>query len=463
MMLCRAAVALISSDVDPMFVDLAPDWRLLFFAISLAGVTCALFGLVPALRGTNTPPVDAMRHGGRGLSGNRSQARLRRGLVAMQLALSLVLLAGGLLFGRSLVHLLTVDTGFEQAGVLEADLDLSHANVDDAGVVAVRREVLDRIRSLPSVDSVATASNVPLVGNWYSHVFLERANGEVKGLASFNRVSSDYFQTMRTTIVSGRDFDAHDGAGTPVVAVVNERFAQQYLAGQSAVGATFRLEKEGGPGTLTQVIGVVRNAKYGSLREEYRPVVYLADSQNPHPSLYTNIMIRTSAPFAALRAEVKQAIEGASPEASFHFHDFRHEVRSSLRQDALMATLCGFFALLGTLIAALGVYGVSAYSVSQRTTEIGIRLALGADRARILRLMLTESGWLVGVGLCLGTALALVSLRTVDSMLFGLRPHDPLTLGTAALVLGLVAAAGSYVPARRATRVEPVTALRCDC
>jgi putative ABC transport system permease protein len=344
----RAVVALISSDVDPMFVDLTPDWRLLAFAGSLAGLTCALFGLAPALRATRIAPGESMKLGARTVTAGRSHARLRRVLVAAQLALALVLLVGGLLFGRSLVGLLTLDAGFQQAGILELDLDLRRGTLSDAGRLSIQRDVLNGIRGLPDVEGVASASNVPLVRKSYRHVFVDGATGRIRGLANFNRVSAGYFDTLRTTVVAGRDFDERDTASSPPVVIVNERFAQQFLAPGPVVGATFRPEgTRGEPGPMVQVVGLVNNAKYASLREDFRPLVYLAESQNVSVPQESQILIRTRSPLPAMTAQVQRLVESASADVSFHFHDFQQQIRYSLRQDQLMATLCGFFALLG--------------------------------------------------------------------------------------------------------------------
>jgi putative ABC transport system permease protein len=456
-------VSLISSDVDPMFVDLALDWRILGFTAALACLTCMLFGLAPALRATHVAPGEAMKVGGRTLTSGRAQSRLRRLLVASQLALSLVLLVGGLLFGRSLAYVLRIDAGFQQVGILEADVDLTHPSLTDDGLKAIQQTLLDTVRALPGVEAAATATNVPLVGNWYDLVFVNGAQGRVKRFVNFNRVSTGYFETLRTPIVAGRDFDERDRTGAPVVAVVNERFAQLFLGGTVGVGTSFQIEgAPGEPGPAVRIIGIVRNAKYGSLREEFRPIVYVAESQNEQVSRSCQILMRTRGPLAPAMAAVKQAIEGTNGDISFHFHDFQEQIRYSLKQDQLMATLCGFFALLGAILATLGVYGVSSYTVSQRSSEIGLRLTLGATSRTIVRLILAEAAVPVGIGLAIGCALSLVSMRTAAALLYGLAPTDAPTLTGAVILLGAVALAASYVPARRAAKVDPMVALRCE-
>ena len=206
---------------------------------------------------------------------------------------------------------------------------------------------------------------------------------------------------------------------------------------------------------------MVKNAKYGSLREEFRPVVYLAESQQDAPGAFAQFLIRGRSPAGTLRPAVARTL-AAQPGVAFHFHDFQAQIRYSLRQDRLMATLCGFFAVLGALLAAIGVYGVNAYAVAQRTNEIGLRVALGADRRAILAMILREASGLVAAGLLAGAAVAVLAARAVRSMLFGLQPDDPATFLAAVLLLAIAALAASYLPARRAAQVDPMVALRAD-
>ena len=404
-----------------------------------------------------------MKVGGRSLTAGRAQSRLRRLLVASQLSFALVLLVGGLLFGRSLFYLLTIDAGFQQERMLEADVDFTHPSLSDDGRKAIQRELLDRLRALPEVEAAATASTVPLAGNWYERVIVDGPEGRTRKFVNFNRVSVGYFDTLRTGLVAGRDFDERDSGSSPGAAIVNERFAAEMLPGMPAVGATVRIEQSRGePGPPVQIIGVVRNAKYGSLREDFKPIVYLAESQNERAARFSQFLMRTRAPLARTMAVAKQTIERANADVAFHFHDFQQQIRDSLKRDRLMATLCGFFAVLGAVLATLGVYGVSAYSVSQRTTEIGLRMTLGATSASVVRLMLTEAVVLVVVGLAIGCALSLLSMRMAAALLYRLEPNDAATLLAALALLGAVALGASYLPARRAARIDPMLALRCD-
>jgi len=319
-----------------------------------------------------------------------------------QVALSLVLLVGGLLFGRSLFNLVTVDSGFQQDSILEADVDLNTLDLTSEARRAVRAQLLDRIRATPGVDAAAMTSVVPLVGTWYGMVFVDGVDRESRS-ANFNRVSAGYFDTLGTTLLSGRDFDDRDSPHAPNVAIVNDTFARRYLAGRAVIGTTFHIGGEADrPGPATQIVGLVRDTKYENIREDFRPIVYLPESQTDRPEAFAQMVIRSRAPMADLRSAVKRSIEDVSPNASFHFHDFQEQSRYGLRRDRLLATLCGFFAALGGVLATLGVYGVISYNVVQRTNEIGIRLALGARRAPILGLILREALVLVAAGLGIG-------------------------------------------------------------
>ncbi len=465
-LLGQAVVALISSDLSPTFVDLSPDWRLVLFATSLAVLTCVLFGLAPAVRATRVSPGDVVKTaGGRGVTGDRGQSRLRRGLVAGQVALSLVLLIGGLLFGRSLANLLAIDAGFQQSGILQLDVDLNRLKLDPDGRRTLYAELLGRLRAMPMIAAAATSHRIPLAGTAYLMVFPEDASEDRKQYALTNRVGAGYFDTLNIPIVAGRDFrDTEDVPGAPDVVMANERFVREVLRAPSAaaaVGREFRLEGERQqPGRRARLVGVVGDTKYQSLREEFRPIIYRAMAQEAGARPSTQILIRTRAPLADVRAAVTATAGAVSPQMSFHYHDFRGEIRGSLRQDQLMAVLCGFFALVGAVLAAVGVYGVNAHAVTERRAEIGVRIALGADRGAIVGMVLREAGRLVGIGLLAGVAVALVASRAATGLLYGLRPTDPLTVAGAVVLLGAVALLASYLPARRASRTSPVTALK---
>jgi predicted permease len=459
----RAMIGMISTEIEPMFVALPIDFRLLAFTAGLTATTCVLFGLAPALRATRVPPGEAMKSGGRGFAGGKPKAALRRSLVVAQVALSFGLVVGGLLFGRSLFNLLTVETGFRAAGILEADVDMRRLGLSTDERRALQQQLLERLAQLPTAASAATARSVPLVGNWYRHVLFDEPGGRRRELASFNEVSAEYFRTLETPVLAGRAFDARDAVGSPLVAIVNQTFARRFVRRENPVGATFRLEKDRGePGELVQVVGLAADTKYRDLREEFRPIAYLSESQAAEAGSFVQFLIRARGSISGLRSQVKSELEGAGSELAFHFHDFEAQGRASLRQDRLLATLCGAFALLGMGLAAIGVYGTTAYAVAQRRSEFGIRLALGADKRRIVRLVLGEGASLLGIAFLVGAAFTLPASRAASALLFGLAPHDPVALLAAALLLAAVTVVAGYLPARQAAQTDPIVALRCD-
>ncbi len=459
--LSRGAVSLISLDARPLWVNLEPDARVLAFTAGLAVLTCLLFGLAPALRAARTTLVTAMSAGTRSSTASREPFAVRRMLVVSQVALSLVLLVGALLFGRSFRNLLTLDTGFQQDGILQLD---AHVPAPQERRHEVRREILERLRNLPGVQAAASSTHVPLGGDsWDDAVYVEGPGGQKSTNAYFNGVSTEYFTTLNITMLAGRDFTEHDTLQSPKVAVVNESFVRVLLDGAEPLGRVFWPEvRPGETKRLLQIVGVARDSKYSELRADMHPTVFLPITQQERPSEHSNILIRSKLPIAGLMGAVKSDVEQAFPSASFHFHPFKEQIRETLTQERMMATLTGFFGFLVMLLASIGLYGVMSYTVAQRTGEIGIRMALGAQQRDIARMILREATTLLSVGLLLGTGLALFATRATRTMLFGLEPNDPLTLALAAALLAVVAVAASVLPAQRAARLDPMTALRLE-
>ena len=426
----RVIVSLISSEANPMFVDLAADWRVIAFLAGLGILTTLLFGLAPALRASRVPPGSVMKSASRALVGG-SRSGTRRLLVGGQVALSLVLLVIGLLFTRSLVNLLTTDAGFTPAGMVEVDVDMRPANLPGPARAHHRDEFLRRLREAPGVANVATVASVPLVANWWRSVYFQNEGGWKRAMGRFNRVSAGYFDTLGTPMIQGRDFDpAADVPASPRVAIVNQAFVHSFLAGVAPIGLEFRPEgaTTGEPGpTTVRIIGVVGNTKHGGLREEFPPIVYVAESQLAEPSPFLNIFIRPRASGPAVIDQVRSVIPQVNGRIAFHFHDVGQIRLESIAQDRLMAVLCGAFAVLGGVLAVVGVYGVMAYTLTRRRAEIGVRLALGAGRPAILRMAIGEATVVVIGGVVVGTVAALAAGRLAESMLFGLTPLDPPT------------------------------------
>jgi putative ABC transport system permease protein len=460
--LSQVLVASLSTQNDPLFVDLGADRRMLGFTMGLAVLTCILFGLAPALRTASVTPGVVLKEGTRGTTAGRSRFGLRRVLVVSQIALSFTLLVGALLFARSLNNLAGLDAGFRQNGILAADIDFTPLNIPKDGRVAFSNDLLQRVRAIPGVESAALATIVPLSGNGIGHDILWGQTGEPEGdapVAAFNIVSPGYFDTLQTKILSGRDFNDHDTNGSPNVALVNEAFAKQFANGMNPVGMMFRVRALQTT-RLYEIIGLVRNTKYFDLREDPQSIVYTAKTQYTTPGTDAQIIVRSRAGLVGLISAIKSAAESVNPNMDISFFTLRTTIDESLLRDRLMARLSGFFAVLAVVLAVIGLYGVISYMVAQRRNEIAIRMALGAEPASIIKLVMRESATLLFAGLVIGVALAIGGGQTATAMLFGLKPGDPITMGIALLSLSLVAALASLLPARRASRNDPMTALR---
>jgi predicted permease len=462
--LSSSLVAFLTTNQDRIFVDLQTDWRVLLFTAAVGCLTSLLFGLTPAFRATRVAPLAAMKAGGRGLTSTRERFSLQRGLVVSQVAVSVVLLFGAFLFARTLQNLMGVELGFNDSGILVMDLDLRRAGVAQERVLEFKRDLLERVRQTPGVSSAANTEIVPLSGSgWNNNILLPTAPGAepAKHLVDFTAVSPGYFRTLGIRLIAGRDFDQRETRTSQRTVIVNETFVAKVLGGANPLGRVFRVETGPGEGERTyEIVGLVRNTKYRRLREEDRPLAFTADVQYPDPGPDASFIVQSGVPLRDLTASLKRTIMGANPAIIIDFAAYREMIRQTLTQEQLMASLSGFFGFLAAMLAMLGLYGVLSYFVARRRNEIGIRMALGADRGAVLRLVLRDAGIQVGAGLVLGGALAVFAARSAATMLFGLKPADPLTLAMALAALAAVALGASYLPARRAARLEPMTALR---
>ncbi|MCU1295121.1 MAG: hypothetical protein JWP08_3971 [Bryobacterales bacterium] len=462
--LSRYLTSFLASEGNQIVLDLRPDWPVVGFTGAVGLLTCIVFGLYPALRATRTLPIAAMKAAGRGLTASREKFGFRRLLVVSQVSLSLVLLVGALLFVRSLRNLMTLDAGFRENGLLITGLDISRSNYTPARRGVFYKQLLDRMRETPGVESAASASIVPVSGSgWNEAIQIAGQTTRERMTPWFNRISPGYFATVGSRLTAGRDFNEHDTAASPEVAIVNEQFRTKYLGGANPLGKEVRvLTGPGEPEHVLHIVGMVKNSKYRTLREEFLPTVFVAASQEKEPGLGISIIVRSNAPLGTLMAGIKRTILNANPSALLQFQVFKTQLRDSLLRERLMAALSGCFGLLAAILATVGLYGVISYMVARRRTEIGIRVALGANRAGILRLVLREAGALVLAGLLVGTVLSIAAAQTAKSFLYGLQPADPVTLELAIVLMAAVALAASFIPAVRASRLDPMAALRED-
>ena len=460
--LTRVLVSFLGTQSNQAFLDLSFDWRVLAFTAGLAVLTCLFFGLAPALRMTGSSPAASMKAGGRGASADRQHFGVRRILVITQVALSLTLVVGALLFVRTFQNLLSLDPGFQVSGLLATYVDITPLQLPREGRTQFKKDLLERVQAIPGVESAAEASIVPLTDNWWNDTVLSSASGEpVRGTAFFNYVSPGYFKAIRTELLHGRDVSDSDSLSSPAVAVVNETFVRKFLTGTDPVGKPFRLDLgPTKPQPVYQIVGVVRDTKYGGLRQRILPIAYLAAAQAEDPDPQPAFLVRSNISMDAVRSSVDRAIRETSPAITFHFGILQAEVRDTLQRERLMASLSGFFGFLAALLATIGLYGVISYMVVRRRNEIGIRMALGADRTRVLGLIMREAVMLLAIGLGVGTVLALAGAKAAASLLFGLKAHDPETFVLSISVLAIVSLAASALPAYRAARVDPLDALR---
>jgi len=460
-LLSRGLIAFLTTQDNRMFVGLGIDWRVLGFAAAMAIVTCILFGLAPALRATRVAPASVMRAGGRGLTSGRERFSLRRILVVAQVAMSLVLLAGALLFVRSLQKLVSVDPGFRPEGIVAVSVDYRAAHFPQARIVEVRRQMLEKLRARTGAIMGGQVDMTPVSGSgWDQNSWADGSAGPRLDTL-YNRAGPGYFRTMGTAFVAGRDFNEHDNLSAPKVAIVNEEFARKIFKGENPVGRMFRREESAvKPDTLFLVVGLVRNTKYYELREDFRPIAFVPEDQDDDPGPFGNFVLRTNSPLGEFYHAAEGAIAEIHPGLGVDFKVLTTQLKESLMRDRLMAALAGSFGLLAGLLAVLGLYGVIAYMVARRRNEIGVRIALGASRGRVIGLVLREAVWLLGIGLAMGTAFAAWAGRTAASLVYGIKPRDPVTLGGAVALLAIVALFASYGPAWRASRLQPMDALR---
>jgi putative ABC transport system permease protein len=459
----RFVVVLISTPGAPLAFDLRSNWRVLLFTCALAGVACALFALLPALRSTRQSAATAMKSGGRGTTDSRERFGLRRILVVLQVALSLMLIVAALLFIQTVRNLATVDTGFQTANVLYAEFDVRSAAIPPPRRVAFERRLRERLAAIPGVEAAVDVAIEPVSGNgWNDHVIVD---GVVQQPIPYeNRVSPGFFKALGIPFIAGRDFDDRDVAGAPAVAIVDEAFAEKMFGTKAALGRTFRIRvSPGEPDPTYQVVGIVRNTKYQDVRDQPGPLAYYAEAQEPNPDPVLSgvqVLVRARVPVEHLTASITAAAREIHPGTLVTYRTLEQDIRRSFQRERMMAILSGFFGGLGALIAMIGLYGVISYSVVRRRNEIGVRLALGAGAPAVRRMIMAEAALLVAAGLVAGTLLSLAAGRSAGALLFGLQPNDPATIAFAALLLAVVAVFASYVPAWRASRLSPTIALR---
>jgi putative ABC transport system permease protein len=458
----RMLVRFLSTSNSTVVLDLSIDGRVLAFTTAVAVVTGILFGLAPAWQGTRVDPHSAMKANARGVVESHARFSLGKVLVTAQVALSLVLLIGAGLMLETFAKLATLDTGFDKNQVLLIRVDPRYASVPLDRRLPLYQELQQRLAAVPGVRSASFADVTPVSGsdsNQIIHVEGYVAKSRRDSVVLTNLISTGFFATMETHFIAGRDFNEHDTLHAPLVAVINESVANKFFGSPAdAMGKTFRhgFVEISGP---IQVIGVVKDTKYGGLREEKETIAYYPQSQLP-PAPWTNFLLRTNGPAASLIPGVKAAVDEVNHDITLQFRTLALQLDESLGRERLLATLSGFFGALALALAVIGLYGVMSYNVARRRNEIGIRMALGAEQSRVLRMVLGEVAILIVAGLALGLAGAISGTRFLASFLYRVKPNDPTTLAVACVILGAAAVVAGFLPAWRAANLDSMTALR---
>jgi predicted permease len=456
-------LAMASSSPEVAAMRVEPNLRVLAFTAALTVLTAFLFGLVPAIRVTRLDLNGSLKQG-RGIASPVAAVSLARALIVAQVALSLVLLAGASLFLRSLVNLTHIDTGFDRQNVLIFSLDEYSANLPlDARLVGLQQQIEQRVQSVPGVRSASFAAFAFNQGVWSDDVTAQgvpRTPGN-SGDVLLNVVGNSFFSTIGLPILSGRGFDPQDRIDSPKVAVINQTMAGMFFPGSSPIGRHFGFgDDPAGSGDI-EIIGVVKNAKYVALEESPEPAVYFPYAQRPQ--YFGNFEVRYSGDEQQIVPAVRRAIAEVNSDVLISkITSLTEQVEESTSNQRLIARLSAFFGLLAAFLVCIGIYGLLSYAVARRTSEIGVRMALGARRSNVLWLILREILVLVAIGIAIGAPIAVAGNRLVVKLLYGLSPADPLSLAAAIAMLSVIALFAGYLPARRASLVEPTVALRCE-
>jgi predicted permease len=457
----QALILMVSTEPAPLPLDVSLDLRILIFTTLISLLSTLFFGASSAIRASRIEPLLSLQ-GNRATTPAATRLPLGKALMVSQVALSLLLLAGAGLFVRTLINLQSVDLGFNRENALLFQLETnSIGSQADAQLANLYRQIEERVKAIPGVQAASFSALVFDQGVWGATISLRSPgqDGVSEGGTDNNAVGPGFFKAMGLSLLQGREFGPQDTAASPKVAVINESLARRFFAGSAPVGRRFGWTDGRNPSEDVEVIGVVKDFRERGPIEESRPMVYHSYLQRI--DYLDNLVVRYSGEPRGIVPEIRKAIKEVNRRLPMvEAVTMSEHVDRSLVKQRLVACLSTFFGLLALLLACAGLYGVMSYNVARRTREIGIRMALGASANRIALSVMCETLLPVALGIALGLCAALAATRWVESLLFGLSPQDPLTIGQVALLLLAVATLSAYLPARRAARVDPMAALR---
>jgi putative ABC transport system permease protein len=450
-------------DVLPRALEIDVDGTVLLFAALSSGLTAALFGLLPAIQAARTAPGEALTDGSRGSTSGRRKGRARASLIVAEAAIAALLLVGAGLLVRSLQQLNRVDPGFPADKIATFNVSAPSAMTSDRhATVEFFRVLRERLASMPGVAGVGMASRLPLSGEDHSNGFRLPSDpaGQLSDRSAQDRaVTPGYFKAMGISVVAGREFTESDGATSAPVVMVNRAFADRYFPGVDPIGQRFTPSRA--DGLSRQVVGVVADTRQFGLDEAALPEFYIVHAQDPWPFL--NVAVRAEGSAASVLPAIRQVIREIDPQLPVgNVRTIASVAADAGARRRLIATILGAFGVAAYLLAAVGLYGVISYAVAEETPSLGIRMALGAQRSRIARMVLMRAMALAGIGVAIGLAASVPLTRFLRGMLYGVGEGDPITYVGVAILLPLVAVVASALPARRAMRIDPARAMRAE-
>jgi putative ABC transport system permease protein len=460
------ALVAASGDQLPRAAQIGLDLRVLGFTLLVSLLTGALFGLVPAIHSSKTDLNEALKEGGRGTSEGVRRNRLRSALVTVEVAFAVVLLIGAGLLIQSLWRLQGVNAGINPHNVITFNLGVPEVKYNAEKQSEFYRQLQARLQALPGVEAASAVMPLPLGNSNMSLSFEIEGQPLPPGQhpsSAYRTVSLDYFRAMGIRLVKGRDFNEHDGYNAPAVIIINEAYAERFFPNEDPIGKRIRpgMSVEPGKKPWREVVGVVGNVRYRGLNKDFAPEYYVPESQMPLDSM--TLVVKTASDPHGIVSAVREEVRNMDKDLPlYNIQTMDEYLSAAVAQPRLTTLLLVIFAGLALALTAIGLYGVMSYSVAQRTHEIGIRMALGARPTDVLRLVVKQGMTLAGLGVGIGLVGAFFATRVMASLLFGISAKDPLTFAAIALIIAAVALAACFVPARRATKVDPMVALRYE-